>query len=183
MTHQGVDIPFCWVKNKRRRKSLGLYIKPSGEIEVRTPLRTSQKKVEMFVSQHAQWIAEKQARRVDIHPQITAHHVLKSDAEMLYDDSFKRMLPHANEMGIQHNGAFKMRKMRRRWGSCRVDGCITLNTALASLPTHLVDYVVLHELCHVREMNHSRAFYALLKQAMPDYRTREKELKQYQISV
>lgn len=67
----------------------------------------------------------------------------------------------------------------KRWGSCSFDNVITYSVFVAFLPLKLIDYVIVHELCHTREKNHGRGFYGLLQSLMPDYREREKELKKY----
>ena len=69
-------------------------------------------------------------------------------------------------------------RLRARWGSCSADGRITLNLGLVLLAQPLIDYVLLHELCHLREMNHGARFYALLAAAMPDFRERQAALRQ-----
>ncbi|MEX2443879.1 MAG: SprT family zinc-dependent metalloprotease [Alkalispirochaeta sp.] len=67
-------------------------------------------------------------------------------------------------------GTLKVRRMRRRWGSCFLDGRINLNTELLGEPVALIDYVIIHELCHLREHNHSPRFYRLMDEVMPDWR-------------
>ena len=66
-----------------------------------------------------------------------------------------------------------MRSLKRRWGSCSARGDIMLAAQLIALPLPLIDYVLFHELCHLRYMNHSPAFHALLHRLMPDAKTRE----------
>lgn len=73
----------------------------------------------------------------------------------------------------------RLRRMRRRWGSCTRGGRVTLNTELVKLPLELIDYVIVHELCHLFEFNHSARFYALLGQMMPDWKERERRLRQF----
>ena len=72
-----------------------------------------------------------------------------------------------------------LNKTKRKWGSCTSNGKITFTVALAFLPEDICDYVVLHELCHTKEMNHQRGFYALLSRFMPDYKVRQSNLKIY----
>ena len=67
------------------------------------------------------------------------------------------------------------------WGSCSVQGNINLNLRLLTLPERLQDYVMLHELCHLREMNHGPRFHALLESVCPGHRELEKELRTYRI--
>jgi predicted metal-dependent hydrolase len=70
----------------------------------------------------------------------------------------------------------KIRSMKSRWGSCTGKGKITLNLKLIYMPVDLIDYVVLHELCHLKELNHSPAFYALLSRVMPNWKAQRKRL-------
>lgn len=72
-----------------------------------------------------------------------------------------------------------LRRMRRRWGSCSRFGEITLNVDLVRLAPELIDYVIMHELCHIFEFNHGPRFYALQSQAVPDWRACEAWLKQF----
>ena len=70
-----------------------------------------------------------------------------------------------------------VRSLKRRWGSCSVRGDITLAAELIALPLPLIDYVLCHELCHLRAMNHGPAFHALLKRLLPDAEAREKDIR------
>lgn len=73
----------------------------------------------------------------------------------------------------------RLRRMRRRWGSCSSRGVVTLNRELIKLPLALADYVIAHEFCHLLEFNHSPRFYQLLTELMPDWRQRKQELDGY----
>ncbi len=84
----------------------------------------------------------------------------------------------AAKIGVQPSRV-RMRKMTSRWGSCSSRGNINLNRSLCYLPPHLAEYVVCHELVHLSVFNHSRAFKEMLGQYMPDWKAREKELKEF----
>lgn len=70
----------------------------------------------------------------------------------------------------------RIRRMRRRWGSCTPSGTITLNVDLVKASTACIDYVIVHELCHLREPTHGPEFYALLSRYLPDWRERRQQL-------
>lgn len=75
----------------------------------------------------------------------------------------------------------RVRRMKTRWGSCTGRGAITLNTRLVELPVDLIDYVILHELCHLREMNHGPRFYALLESICPAWKAQRARMKRIAI--
>ncbi|TNF81437.1 MAG: M48 family peptidase [Gammaproteobacteria bacterium] len=101
----------------------------------------------------------------------------KKEAERLFSESLHRLreLPWLDTWC----GEWRVRFMRSQWGSCSASGKIVLNTHLAKVPERLIDYVVLHELCHLVHHDHSHRFYALMRAHMPDWETRREELDAY----
>lgn len=77
-------------------------------------------------------------------------------------------LEHVSAFGLRHGGEFTLRRIHTRWGSLSQGGRLTLNPLLIHAPKECMDYVILHELCHLREFNHSGAFYTLLSRVLPD---------------
>jgi predicted metal-dependent hydrolase len=77
---------------------------------------------------------------------------------------------------VEETPALRLRRMRARWGSCSRDGRICLNTRLIKADRGCIDAVIVHELCHLLEFNHSRAFYRLMDKALPDWRSHQRRL-------
>ena len=96
----------------------------------------------------------------------------------LPDDLLAMVAAWGVRIGVQPKRV-RMRTMYSRWGSCSSKGNINLNRALCYLPPRLAEYVVCHELVHLRVFNHSKAFKEMMSQYMPDWKTRERELKGY----
>jgi hypothetical protein len=74
--------------------------------------------------------------------------------------------------------AVRLRRMKKRWGSFSKNGAITLNTELVKAPRHCIDYVIIHELCHLKHKDHGKEFYRLLSRCMPDWEKRKARLEQ-----
>ncbi len=79
--------------------------------------------------------------------------------------------------GVPFPARIAFRRMKTRWGSCGESGVIVLNTELVKAPVHCVDYVITHELCHLKHANHDRKFFDLLKKCMPDWEGRKERLE------
>jgi len=87
-----------------------------------------------------------------------------------------RLAPFAEALEVSY-ARVSVRAQRTRWGSCSSRGAISLNWRLVLLPQHLCDYVLVHELAHLREMNHGPRFWALVARLVPDYRERRRALE------
>lgn len=96
--------------------------------------------------------------------------------ETITTDALRQMVSDWSQALGVNPGRIQFRDMYRKWGSCSSRGNITFNTALCRLPVPLAEYVVLHELVHLRVFNHGREFKSLMSQHMPDWRAREKAL-------
>jgi predicted metal-dependent hydrolase len=92
-------------------------------------------------------------------------------------DAIEAMVYHyAERLGVKAS-RIQFRDMRRKWGSCSSKGTVTLNTRLGWLEPDLAEYIVCHELAHLIELNHSKAFWAIVERQMPDYKARIKALR------
>ena len=99
----------------------------------------------------------------------------KEKALDVFTERYIECLKRVEKLDIQHSTNFKIRTMRTRWGSCSSKGSITLNTELVAAPKECIDYVILHELCHLKEHNHGKGFYRLLDLVMNDWKLYKKQ--------
>ena len=99
-------------------------------------------------------------------------------AEVIIGEIFAESSSRAGRLGI-HALSFKVHKMRNRWGSCTKQGNILLNPELIIAPKVCIEYVISHELCHLKEHNHSDGFYRLLNKLMPDWEVRRERLNHF----
>lgn len=105
----------------------------------------------------------------------------RKQAKRIFNERLDACLAKAAHLGITQP-ELVLRVMPTRWGSCTASGRILLNPKLLLVPRSLIDYVVMHELCHLKEHNHSRAFFALLGMVMPDWRVRQRRLNEFEFA-
>ena len=168
-------IPYTLIRSKR--KTISIVIKPTGEVEVRCPTRCSKRQVDAFVMSKEDWI-RKHLEAIEVRPQLPV-----LTAEQLIDlaNTAAAVLPvkvrhFASEMGVSY-GRITIRSQRTRWGSCSPKGNLNFNCLLMLAPEEVQDYVVIHELCHRKEMNHSPKFWTEVEKICPNYRVHRKWLK------
>lgn len=99
-------------------------------------------------------------------------------AERVFAERLTALYPKMQPLGVKAIPPLKIRDMKTRWGSCSSNGNVALNLKLIHVPLDLIDYVVLHELCHLLELNHSPAFWKLMDRVLPDWKARRKRLNQ-----
>ncbi len=105
---------------------------------------------------------------------------LRRQAQRHFYERVVALLPRFKPLALPEP-ELAVRAMKSRWGSCTGKGKITLNLHLMRAPRPCIDYVVVHELCHLVEHNHGKGFYALMDRVMPEWRKRREELKQVEI--
>jgi predicted metal-dependent hydrolase len=116
-------------------------------------------------------------RQIAIRPPIDVREAIERD---LREVARAELVPRLRELAAQHDirvGSVSIRNQRSRWGSCARNGNIALNFRLVQMPPDIRDYVLLHELMHVRQRNHSRRFWRLVQQVCPGFREAERWLK------
>ncbi len=158
------------------RRTLGLEITRDLEILVRAPLRCSQREIDRFVEQHRDWIVKKLAVQQHRREAQKAYEVTPEQEQALRRQAAevipKRVAYYAPLMGVTPTGV-KITSARTRFGSCNGKNSLCFSWRLMQYPPEAVDYVVVHELAHIRHHDHSRAFWSFVESVMPDYRHRQ----------
>ena len=155
------------------RKSIAIELKNSQEVTVRAPRHMSDTKIRAFLREKAEWILAAQERlRVREAENAGREELSESDIKKLRKLA-KEIIPvrvshYANLLGVTY-GRIAIRTQRSRWGSCSTKGNLNFNCLLMRAPFEVIDSVVVHELCHRIEMNHSKRFYDLVHSVFPEY--------------
>lgn len=172
-----LNIPIMLEKSKR--KLLAITLTEDGILSIKAPLRVSDREIEKFLNQKRFWIY-KQAKRIQ---EEQKNRVVRSEQEI------RRLKEEARKVLTEKTDYYKQflnveyQKIRigdqkTRWGSCSSSGTISYNWRLILMPEKIVDYVVVHELCHMIEMNHSKRFWEQVEAILPDYQARRNWLKE-----
>lgn len=163
---------------RSRRRTVALEVTREGNVLVRAPLRMPPEEIERFVTAHAGWLErakEKVAARQAAHPPLTETEIaaLRQRAKELLP---ARVAHYAAIMGVTP-ASIRITAARTRFGSCSGKNGLCFSLYLMRYPPEAIDYVVVHELAHIRQHNHSPAFYAQVAAVLPDYKERMKLLK------
>ncbi|MBR1533061.1 MAG: M48 family metallopeptidase [Ruminococcus sp.] len=157
---------------KSRRKTISVELR-DGEVVVRAPNRMPKREINAFVEKHTEWIEKQQKKWNEQQAQLGAIEKLTEDElDALYQQA-KAVIPdrvryYADLLGVDY-GRITIRCQRTRWGSCSAKKNLNFNCLLMLTLPEVLDSVVAHEVCHLREMNHSARFYALVTEIFPDY--------------
>ncbi len=166
---------------RSKRKTLSLELKDGGVV-VRAPKRASKKAIISFVESHRDWIErqkkkqEERRRATENIPPLTDEELdrLKEQAKAYFPE---RVRYYASLMGVSCNRV-TLRFQKTRWGSCSTKKNLNFNCLLMLAPAEIRDAVIVHELCHLKEMNHSEKFYREVERILPDYKVRDQKLKE-----
>lgn len=166
------------------RRSISLEIGSDGRILVRAPRWMPEQEIRRFVLSRRDWIlaarkkveARNEALRDQVGAPITAAELQKL-GELAVKDLPPRVAQYAKRIGVTY-GRITVRNQKTRWGSCSSEGNLNFNCLLMLAPERVRDYVVVHELCHRKQMNHSPRFWAEVAKVMPDYEEQKKWLSE-----
>ena len=166
---------------RSNRKTVALEITRDGKLLVRCSYRTSPEYIESFVQSHSGWIEKHMPAKSSTPVSRFTQTQLKSLGSITKNLLQPRLELFSKKLGVSYNRV-TVRVQRSRWGSCcKHKGSVynlNFNCLLALVPPDVMDYVVVHELCHIREMNHSAKFWSLVETVIPDYAARRKWLRE-----
>ena len=171
---------------RSRRKSIGMEIR-DGQVIVRAPLHCSKTEIDRFVQSHRRWlekhlISNRQAEKEAIKQGKLSDEEIRQLAAKACEVIPQRVRHYAPLVGVSV-GRITIRCQKTRWGSCSSKGNLNFNCLLMLTPPEVIDSVVVHELCHRREMNHSEAFYAQILRVFPEYHKWNRWLKQHGAAI
>lgn len=168
---------------RSRRKTISIQIDENLRITVRVPMRMPDAAVQNFIEERSDWIERHLQKMEERQEQLRAEpeeiltlEEIRALAKEAMEYIPGRVSFYAGKIGVNY-GRITIRNQRSRWGSCSSRGNLNFNCLLMLTPPEIIDYVVVHELCHRLEMNHSRFFWAEVERVLPDYKKCEKWLK------
>lgn len=170
------------VKINPKSRYLRIRIQPGGEVLVAVPKNVSSSVVDKFLRDKQDWI-EKKVKLMEQYPKTPKVTLSKKEIAVLKIKALtfaqERLIYFNTKYGYTWN-TITVRQQKTRWGSCSRKGNLNFNYKIALLPEHLADYIVVHELCHLEEFNHSPKFWTLVARTIPDYKERRRELRSKQ---
>ena len=160
-----------------KRKTVSLKVASESEVVVHAPYGLSRKIIDEIINKHSKWI-EKRIAFIKNQPLKTPP--TKDELEELKERTKAMVLPlveaYAHKMGVKYERV-SITNAKKVFGSCTSKKHLNFSFRLCLYPKEAIEYVVVHELCHLKEMNHSKKFWSEVEAVLPDYRERRKLLK------
>lgn len=156
-----------------KRRTLSLEVKSDGRIIARAPMRMRDSDIRLFIKEKSGWLEKQLARIAQAQKNAEAAEKLTEEqinelVKRANDYIPKRVSHYAEIVGVSYNKV-SCKPLRSKWGSCSSKGNLSFNCLLMLTPEEVIDSIIVHELCHRHEMNHSKRFYNYVLKAYPDY--------------
>ena len=186
VSHDGSEYTLPFTVIKSRRKTMAISISRDGDILFRVPLRTGEREIMRLAEEKSRWIITHYLEirdRKNSRPVSDLSAVQRDALEKRYKEAARSYIPkraayyHAMTGGVYNR--ISIRDQKTRWGSCSSKGTLSFNWRLMLAPPAVLDYVVVHELCHLTHMDHSPAFWQAVEALCPDYRQLRLWLKEH----
>ena len=169
---------------RSNRKTVAIQVNSNLSVTVRAPRSASEKDIEEILKKKEAWISKHIEKIKETKERFEAEPTEKLRREKviaLAEEALKvipeRVEYFAKVIGVTY-GKITIRNQKTRWGSCSSKGNLNFNCLLMLVPPEVLDYVVVHELCHRKQMNHSKAFWSEVEKVLPDYKEARKWLKE-----
>ena len=169
---------------RSNRKTVAIQVNSDLSVTVRAPYSASEKDIEEILKKKEAWISKHIEKIKKTKERLEAESTEKLTREKviaLAEEALKiipaRVEYFAKVIGVTY-GKITIRNQKTRWGSCSSKGNLNFNCLLMLAPPEVLDYVVVHELCHRKQMNHSKAFWLEVEKVLPDYKEARKWLKE-----
>ncbi|KND48373.1 MAG: putative metal-dependent hydrolase [Parcubacteria bacterium C7867-002] len=174
-------IPYT-LRRSIRTRTVRITIRRTGDVVVSAPIGVPQIFITAYLARMQQWIASKLLLIKERAPDTRVSRLPggRRDFVAHKDEALRILSERTKELNQAYQFSYTkivVRNQKTRWGSCSRHGVINFNYRLAYMPDDVRDYVIVHELCHLKQFNHSRAFWDLVKQAVPNYKEVKKKLK------
>jgi predicted metal-dependent hydrolase len=176
----GIDMPYT-IRSNSKSKKISIRVQEGGKISVTKPTRVPVRYIEGLVASKKDWIAS-QVDRMASKPKKLLSHYSSADFEKYKDEAYNLVdakISHFNKFYKYDIERVTIRNQSTRWGSCSRRKNLNFNYKIVLLPDELQDYIIVHELCHLSQMNHSKKFWDLVALQIPDYKDRIHVLKKY----
>lgn len=172
----------CSIKRSTRARRVRLVIHPGGDLIVTVPTRLALERVEALLHQYVDWILRQREkmkkRKICELPGVHDREAYVSHRDRAHEYISRCIASLAERVDIPSH-TIRIKNHRTRWGSCSRRGMLNFNYRIALLPYSLMEYIIVHEVCHLYEMNHSIRFWNRVSRLIPDYLERRKQLQGY----
>ena len=163
---------------RSKRKTVSIRVKPDLTVEIRAPYGADQAIISDILEKHSAWIEKSIEKQRSLPPLFNP---TKAEIEELKAKTGAIVMPlvehYAHQMGVCPT-KINITSAKRVFGSCTSKKHLNFSFRLALYPYEAIEYVVVHELCHIKEMNHSKRFWAEVEKILPDYKLRRRLLKE-----
>ena len=157
---------------RKRIKNIYIHIKEA-KVIVTIPYKMEKEKAISVVEEKKKWIFDRVRKQKQ---NLKEEKMTEKELEILKQIVQEKVPFYAEKIG-EHPNKVRIRDLNYAWGSCSAKKNISINEKLAKYSEREIEYVILHELCHLKHMNHSKQFWSLVEENMPDYKSIRKELK------
>jgi len=171
------------LKRSKRAKRMRLAVYCDGSVVVTSPLGVERSLIEKFIIDKKQWIRDK----IQFFKSVDSKAIRVFSNKDYLKNKDKALALAENQVGFYNKiydfsfNKISIKNQKTRWGSCSRKKNLNLNYKIVFLPEKLQDYIIVHEMCHLKEFSHSKKFWALVKKALPNFLDIKKELRNHEL--